>query len=72
VILFAGAVGEFPDDIAGQIGEGGRMLTVINVEAGLGRAVLVTRTGGRLARRAIFDAAVPVLPGFLRQTGFVF
>jgi len=72
VILFAGAVAEIPDEIAGQLGEGGRMLAVIRTGPGLGRATLTTRTGGLLAHRVIFDAATPLLPGFQPKPAFVF
>ena len=72
LILFAGAVAEIPDEIAAQLGEGGRMLAVIRDHAGVGRATLATRTGGTLAHRVIFDAATPLLPGFRPKSAFVF
>jgi protein-L-isoaspartate(D-aspartate) O-methyltransferase len=72
VILFGGAVAQIPDEIAAQLGESGRMLAVIRAEAGLGRATLITRTGGVLAHRVIFDAATPLLPGFFPKPAFVF
>jgi protein-L-isoaspartate(D-aspartate) O-methyltransferase len=72
VILFAGAVAEIPDEIAAQLGEGGRMLAVIRSGAGMGRATLTSRTGGLLAHRVIFDAATPLLPGFRPKPAFVF
>jgi protein-L-isoaspartate(D-aspartate) O-methyltransferase len=72
VILFGGAVAEIPDGIANQLGEGGRMLAVIRGEAGMGRATVISRTGGLLAHRVIFDAATPLLPGFRPKPAFVF
>ena len=72
VILFAGAVAEIPEEIAVQLGEGGRMAAVIRGQAGLGRATVTTRTGGILAHRVIFDAATPLLPGFRPKPAFVF
>jgi protein-L-isoaspartate(D-aspartate) O-methyltransferase len=72
VILFAGAVAEIPDEIAAQLGEGGRMLAVIRGGPGMGRATLTSRTGGLLAHRVIFDAATPLLPGFGPKPAFVF
>src|SRR5207302_10471648 len=72
VILFAGAVAEVPAEIENQLGEGGRMLAVIRAGAGIGRATLITRTGGLLAHRVIFDAATPLLPGFSPKPAFVF
>ena len=72
VILFAGAIAEVSDEIVAQLGEGGRMLAVIRGETGPGRATLITRTGGVLAHRVIFDAATPLLPGFRPKPAFVF
>ena len=72
VILFAGAVPAVPPEIGGQLGEGGRMGVVLRQPQGVGRAVLITRTGGLLAQRVMFDAATPLLPGFLAKPAFVF
>jgi protein-L-isoaspartate(D-aspartate) O-methyltransferase len=73
VILFGGAVAEIPEEIGVQLGEGGRMMAVLRPpETGPGRATLVVRTGGVLAYRAIFDAATPLLPGFVPTPAFVF
>jgi protein-L-isoaspartate(D-aspartate) O-methyltransferase len=72
VILFGGAVAEIPSEIAAQLAEEGRLLAVVRPGTAIGRATLTTRTGGVLARRAIFDAATPLLPGFEPKPGFVF
>ena len=72
VILFGGAVAEVPTDIPLQLAEGGRLLAVVRPGNAVGRATLTTRTGGVLARRAIFDAASPILPSFLPKPAFVF
>jgi protein-L-isoaspartate(D-aspartate) O-methyltransferase len=86
VILFGGAVAAaattasaaaaaaaaVPPEIAGQLAEGGRLAVVLRPQEGVGRAVLLTRTGGVLAQRIIFDAATPLLPGFAAKPGFVF
>lgn len=72
VILFAGAVAEIPAEVAAQLAEGGRMLAVLRPGAGMGQATLITRTGGVLAQRAIFDAATPLLPDFTAKPAFVF
>ena len=72
VILFAGAVAEIPPEISVQLAEGGRMVTVVKPGDGPGRATLITRTGGVLAARVMFDAATPLLPGFARKPAFVF
>ena len=72
VILFAGAVGQIPPEIEGQLAEGGRIAVVLRPHEGVGRATLITRTGGVLAPRVIFDAGTPLLPGFDAKPGFVF
>jgi protein-L-isoaspartate(D-aspartate) O-methyltransferase len=72
VILFAGAVAELPMEISAQLSEGGRIVAVIKADDGPGRATLITRTGGILASRVMFDAATPLLPGFARKPVFVF
>jgi protein-L-isoaspartate(D-aspartate) O-methyltransferase len=72
VILFAGAVAELPSEITSQLAEEGRLVAVIRPENGVGRAVLATRTGGLLAPRILFDAAIPLLRGFEPKPAFVF
>jgi protein-L-isoaspartate(D-aspartate) O-methyltransferase len=72
VIMFGGAVAEIPPDISAQLTEGGRLVAVVKPDDAPGRATLVTRTGGVLASRVMFDAATPLLPGFARKPEFVF
>ena len=72
IILLGGAVAEVPAAIADQLAEGGRLVTVVSVGAGLGRATLMQRDGGVISSRILCDAAVPVLPGFEAVPGFVF
>jgi protein-L-isoaspartate(D-aspartate) O-methyltransferase len=72
VILFGGAVVDTPSEIAAQLADGGRILAVVKPANAVGRAILMTRTGGVLARRVIFDAATPVLPGFAPKPAFEF
>lgn len=71
VILIDGAVQEIPEAIERQLAEGGRLLTVVRAGP-VGRATLATRRAGVVSRRVLFDAAVPMLPGFAREPGFVF
>ena len=71
VILMGGRVDELPPGIVAQLAEGGRLVAVIG-GPGMGRACVVTKPGTAGSRRPIFDAAVPVLPGFERRQGFVF
>jgi protein-L-isoaspartate(D-aspartate) O-methyltransferase len=72
VILFGGGVVEIPPESAAQLADGGRLLAVVKPSNGMGRATLATRTGGVLARRVIFDAATPMLPGFASRPAFEF
>jgi protein-L-isoaspartate(D-aspartate) O-methyltransferase len=72
VIMFAGAVAEVPAETSAQLAEGGRMVAVVKPDNGPGRATLITRTGGVLAARVMFDAATPLLPEFARKPAFVF
>ena len=72
VIVVNGAVAEVPSVISGQLAEAGRLVTVVRNSAGMGRAILMQRTGGVVSSRTLFDAAVPVLPGFEVEPGFVF
>ncbi len=72
VILLNGAVSEVPLAIADQLAEGGRLVTVVSVGTGLGRATLMRRDSGVISSRILCDASVPVLPGFEAAPGFVF
>jgi protein-L-isoaspartate(D-aspartate) O-methyltransferase len=72
IILFGGAAAQVPPAIADQLAEGGRMVVVLRQQERVGRATLLTRTGGVLAHRGIFDAATPLLPGFAARPAFVF
>jgi protein-L-isoaspartate(D-aspartate) O-methyltransferase len=72
VIFFGGAVAEIPAEISTQLAEGGRMVAVVKPDPGPGRATIVTRTGGVLAARVMFDAATPLLPGLAKKPVFVF
>lgn len=77
VILIGGAVADLPEAIVAQLAEGGRLVTVIpdrhvSDACHVGKAVRVSRRGGVASRRALFDAAVPLLPGFEPAPGFVF
>ena len=39
---------------------------------GMGRAILMQRSGEVVSSRVLFDAATPYLPGFKREERFVF
>ena len=72
VIVFAGAVERVPEQVSAQLAEGGRLLAVVAPPGEPGRATFVTRLGGALSRRIIFDAGTPVLPGLQVEPGFAF
>ncbi len=72
VILLSGAVAEVPPAIGEQLAEGGRLVAVVAAGTGLGRATLMQRDGGVISSRVLHDAALPVLPGFETEPGFVF
>ncbi len=71
VIVLEGAVEEVPASLLDQLAEGGRLVAVI-AGRGIGKATLYSRTGGIIGHRQLFDAGVPLLPGFVREAGFVF
>lgn len=75
VIFFDGAVAEIPQRIVDQLADGGR-LVAMTVESigpgGVGQGVLIQRFGGSVARREIFEAGAPLLPGFEADVSFRF
>ena len=73
VILFDGAVPAFPDTVAAQCAEGGRMVGVLTGRnRGVGLATVGTNFGGTVSNRAVFDANVPPLPEFAEENIFSF
>jgi protein-L-isoaspartate(D-aspartate) O-methyltransferase len=71
VILLNGATEVVPERLYGQLKEGGRLLGVFAMTQPP-RATIVTRSHGDFGSRALFDAAVPVVPGLERLPAFVF
>ena len=71
-ILINGAVDEIPKHLSDQLSDGGRLVAVMIDDQGLGRAVLMRKSPAGLSQRELFDANVPKLPEFSRETGFVF
>lgn len=72
VIFFGGAVAEIPAAILRQLGEGGRICAVVRKEGEPGRVTLGLCKNGQVSFRVLFDAAIPSLPGFAPEKGFVF
>lgn len=71
-IIIDGAVEAIPEAITDQLGEDGRLVAVVTGGGPVGRATLVERLHGGFSRRTLFDAQVPLLPGFEVEHGFVF
>lgn len=71
VILIEGRCAEIPANIVDQLGEGGRLIAVID-DHGVGKAVLMRRSGGAVGTRVLFDAQVPPLKAFDRAPEFQF
>ena len=71
VVLVEGAVEDFPEMLAAQLKEGGRVACLF-AEGPLGVCRIGYRVGGGMNWRDAFNAAAPVLPGFARQPDFVF
>lgn len=71
VIVLAGATEIIPDRLYRQLKDGGRLVGVFAMSRPQ-RAVLVTHSHADFGERALFDAAVPVLPGLERPPAFVF
>ena len=72
VIVLGGAVEAVPAAMAGQLVEGGRLVAVVTGGGRVGKASVMLRVHGALSSRVLFDAAVPPLPGFAVDHGFVF
>jgi protein-L-isoaspartate(D-aspartate) O-methyltransferase len=70
-IIINGATEIAPDRLYSQLREGGRLVGVFATSQPP-RATIVTRAHGDFGHRALFDAAVPVLPGLERAAAFVF
>jgi protein-L-isoaspartate(D-aspartate) O-methyltransferase len=79
VIFVNGATEVVPDELCRQLGDGGRLVTVLGCPP-TGRAMLyrsVGRADGKpdgkeVSGWPIFDAAAPLLPGFAKPPAFVF
>jgi protein-L-isoaspartate(D-aspartate) O-methyltransferase len=71
VIVLDGATEIVPEGLYGQLKEGGRLVGVFAMTTPA-RAMIVTHSHGDFGNRALFDAAVPVLPGLERRPAFVF
>ncbi len=71
VIVLEGAGEIVPDSLLSQLKEDGRLVAVVG-RAPLGKATIYRRAGGHATAQPLFDAAAPLLPGFVRPAEFVF
>ena len=71
VIMLNGATEVVPAGLYRQLKDGGRLVGVFAMMQPQ-RATLVTHSHGDFGTRALFDAAVPVLPGLGRLPAFIF
>lgn len=71
VIFVNGAIDAPPQSWLDQLAEGGRLAAVVR-DGAVGQASIFTKTGDGAGRRAVFEAHIPLLPGFETEAGFVF
>lgn len=72
VIVLQGAVTAVPQALLDQLAEGGRLVTVVLPESGMGVARLYEKLGGVLSSRNLFDASAHLLPGLEAKPDFRF
>jgi protein-L-isoaspartate(D-aspartate) O-methyltransferase len=70
-IVVEGAVEFAPEVLLRQLNDGGRLVCVLGAGPGA-KAMLYRRSGHDFGGRAIFDAAAPLLPGFVKPPHFAF
>jgi protein-L-isoaspartate(D-aspartate) O-methyltransferase len=71
VILLNGAIEIMPEALGRQLKPSGRLACIFG-RAPTGKAMIYRLVEGHLIGRPIFDAAAPVLPGFVAPPAFVF
>ena len=69
-VLVEGAIEEFPEALADQISDGGRVVAMFR-EGHLGVVRVGLKHDGRINWRSAFHADAPVLSGFVQQRGFI-
>jgi protein-L-isoaspartate(D-aspartate) O-methyltransferase len=71
LILLNGATEVLPEALGRQLKPTGRLACIFG-RVPAGKAMIYRRVEGHLVGRPIFDAAAPVLPGFVAPPAFVF
>lgn len=69
MLVSGGAIEVFPDALADQLREGGRVIAIFTSDH-LGICRIGHRIEGRISWRFAFNASAPVLPGFSRTVSF--
>ncbi len=70
VIIVEGAAEEMPQTLLDQLGPDGRLVGVLRQPGQPGRAVLMRKEGSTVGVVELFDAMLPVMPGFTRLPEF--
>ena len=70
-MIVQGGVVEFPQALADQLNEGGRVACIF-MKGALGEARLGLKQNGKITWRMAFNAGAPVLPGFESAAEFQF
>ncbi|HSA79685.1 MAG TPA: protein-L-isoaspartate O-methyltransferase [Geminicoccaceae bacterium] len=71
VILLVGSVDVVPPALWEQIGDGGRLVTVVD-DGRVGKGTVFTRLHGVIGKQVVFDAQIPALPGLKTRAEFAF
>jgi protein-L-isoaspartate(D-aspartate) O-methyltransferase len=71
VIVMEGATEVVPETLLRQLADGGRLVGVLGGDQAA-KVMLYMRSGDDVGGRAVFDAAAPVLPGFVKPAAFAF
>jgi len=70
VILIDGMIAELPKQIADQLADHGRLVTIQAQEGRTGAGMLYRKLGGSVSGRVLFDTVAPYLPGFEPRHAF--
>jgi protein-L-isoaspartate(D-aspartate) O-methyltransferase len=70
-IVVVGSVAEVPPALLEQIGEGGRIVAVVN-QGRIGKAMMFAKLHGVVGEREIADAQTPPCSGLSSRPGFTF
>ncbi|WP_282127344.1 protein-L-isoaspartate O-methyltransferase family protein [Roseobacter litoralis] len=71
VVIVQGGVVEFPQALADQLNEGGRVACIF-MKGALGEVRIGHKQNGKITWRMAFNAGAPILPGFARAAEFQF